>query len=119
MIVTRRGKRQKPSRVNVLKKNSQGVDSFLENGEEKLKFFIQKIMKPTDNSLHIDMDYQKIYEHLTEEQQKNLIDKTANQILYAHSSVVSRVLSNLSLISVDFSQKTEVSLRRMLLNRGA
>ena len=119
MVITRRGKRQKPGRLNAFPKITNKADIASESGKDKLNFIIQQILKPTGQGLHIDKGYQKIYEQLTEEQQKNLIDKTANQILYAHSSVVSQVLSKLSHISVDFILKTEVSLRRMLLNRGA
>lgn len=119
MIIKRRGKRQKPNRVGVIARRIYSTDFRMENEEEKLMFYIQNILKPTGHGVHIDKGCQKIYEQLTKEQQKNLIDKTANQILYAHSSVVSRVLSELSLISLDFSQQTEVSLRRMLLTRGA
>ena len=119
MIIKRRGKRQKPNRVGVTARRIYSTDFRMENEEEKLMFCIQNILKPTGHGVHIDKGCPKIYEQLTKEQQKNLIDKTANQILYAHSSVVSRVLSELSLISLDFSQQTEVSLRRMLLTRGA
>ena len=56
-----------------------------------------------------------VYQTLSKEQQKNLTDKIAGQILYAHSDIVGNVFKRLSNISLDLSQQTEVAYRRLKL----
>ena len=55
------------------------------------------------------------YRELTKTQQKNLTDKIAGQILFAHYDIVKDVLKRLSNISLDLSQQTEVAYRRLRL----
>ncbi len=56
-----------------------------------------------------------VYNTYSKEQQKNLTDKIADQILYAHSDIVGNVFKRLSNISLDLSQQTEVAYRRLKL----
>ena len=117
-IVTRRGKRTKPIYVGKSLNFNIGSLKDQPNGDEKLIRFLQKLIQPTNELPNTNSYYQKLYENLSDAQQKNLIDIIANQILYAHASVVSKALSNLSLFSVDLGQKTEVLLRRLFLERS-
>lgn len=61
--------------------------------------------------------YRRYFEGFSPEQQKNLIDKTVNQILWSHSDVVLDTFRKLSRISLDFSQKAEVLYRQKKLER--
>lgn len=119
MIVTRRGRRTAPSYVGKVLNPILRTEQVPGEMDEKLFRMLGKRMKPTGKLSQMNGYYQKLYENLTEAQQKNLIDKIANQILYAHSSVVARTLSDLALLSVDFSQKTEVAFRRLLLEKSS
>ena len=56
-----------------------------------------------------------IYQKFSKTEQKNLTDKLAGQILFAHSDVVSDILKRLSKLSLDLSQQTEVAYRRLRL----
>lgn len=56
-----------------------------------------------------------IYQNFSKAEQKNLTDKLAGQILFAHSDVVRDVLKRLSKLSLDLSQQTEVAYRRLRL----
>ncbi len=56
-----------------------------------------------------------IYQHFSKTEQKNLTDKLAGQILFAHSDVVRDILKRLSALSLDLSQQTEVAYRRLRL----
>ena len=57
----------------------------------------------------------EVYQSFSKEHKKNLTDKIAGQILYAHSDIVKDVLKRLSTISLDLSQQTEVAYRRLKL----
>lgn len=87
------------------------------DSETILSEFIAKLQKPTAELPVSIASYRKIYDSLTQAQQKNLIDKAANQILYAHSDIVHRTLKNLRKISLDLGQKTEVLYRKLLIHR--
>ncbi|MBO5408694.1 MAG: hypothetical protein J6A61_04765 [Clostridia bacterium] len=63
--------------------------------------------------------YRRYFEALDLEEQKNLIDKTVNQILWSHSDVVLDVFRKLSRISLDFSQKAEVLYRQKKLEQSS
>ncbi len=56
-----------------------------------------------------------VYQNLSKMEQKNLTDKIAGQILFAHDDVVKDILKRLSQISLDLSQQTEVAYRRLRL----
>ena len=56
-----------------------------------------------------------IYQTYSKEQQKNLTDKIAGQILFAHYDIVKNILDRLSKISLDLSQQTEVAYHRLKL----
>ena len=110
MILRRRGRRQKP--IGYMKNVSSCPDD-----ETVLSEFLNQLQKPTANIFGNTALYRRIYDSLTDTQQKNLIDKIANQILYAHPDIVAHTLRNLCRVSLDFGQKTEVSFRQKCLNR--
>ena len=56
-----------------------------------------------------------IYQTYSKEQQKNLTNKIAGQILFAHCDIVKNILERLSKISLDLAQQTEVAYRRLKL----
>ncbi len=56
-----------------------------------------------------------IYQNFSKTEQKNLTDKLAGQILYAHADVVRNILKRLAKLSLDLSQQTEVAYRRLRL----
>lgn len=56
-----------------------------------------------------------IYQTCSKEQQKNLTDKIAGQILFAHRDIVRDIFKRLSQISLDLAQQTEVAYRRLKL----
>ena len=110
MMLRRRGRRTKPISF------SKTVFSPEQESEAILSEFVNKLHKPVSDLPKTILFYRKWYDSFTNEQQKNLIDKIANQILYAHPDMVARVFKNLRRISLDLGQKTEVLFRQKLLN---
>lgn len=111
MVLRRRGRRKKTSGVSCV------AFSSYPDCEAALFALIRQLQKPTADIPPSAASYRKLYDSLTEAQQKNLIDKAANQILYAHPDIVAETLKKLRRISPDLGQKTEVSFRKQLLSR--
>ncbi len=114
MRFQRRGRRFQPIAFSNRMRVSPTAST---NSETILLEFVTTLQKPTAELPASIASYRKLYDSLTQAQQKNLIDKAANQILYAHSDIVHRTLKNLRKISLDLGQKTEVYYRKLLINR--
>lgn len=109
MRFQRRGRRQKPDGYG----NQRG-----DNGNEAVLLqWITRLSMPTAEPSRSPAVYRLAYEKLSPSQQKNLIDKIVNQILEAHSDIVTRTLRSLCRISLDLGQKVEVCYRQQLLSR--
>ena len=119
MIIKRRGRKTALSYVGKSLHSVRVDENIPHSQEAKLLLMLQKLIRPTAKPQKNSLYYQKLYENLTESQQKNLIDKIANQILFAHRSIVAQIFSNLRAFSVDFSQQTEVVYRKQLLKGNA
>lgn len=83
--------------------------------KEQFSDWLFTYLKPKRQSQQSLIPYQRAFVNLSPLEQKNLIDQTVNQILYAHNDVATEVFTKLEKISLDFSQKAEVGYRTRLL----
>lgn len=106
--------------LQYLDHKTRSSESLSEQTSETVSYesftrWLKAFLKPKGVLLQPITPYQLYFEALSQEQQKNLIDNCVNQILQAHSDVVSHVFQKLSQISLDFGQKAEVLYRQKKL----